>query len=90
MAATTHHGFPVPDPTDEVSKVRIHITDLAEDIDAKVKKITYGVAGDALPAAPREGDIHLTYLPSAVVPPPPPAPEPAAVATPKRSRKATG
>lgn len=61
--ATGHHGFPVPAPTDAVKNVRGHITALADDIDAKVPKITNGPAGDLPPADAREGDIHLTYLP---------------------------
>ena len=92
MATTAHHKFPVPDPSDEVRKVRQHIASLADSIDAKVPKITYGVAGAARPTAPREGDIHLTYLATAVSPAPP-APAPpadATVAAPKRTRKATG
>jgi hypothetical protein len=92
--ATAHHGFPVPAPTDAVKNVRGHITALADDIDAKVPKITHGTASDPLPVGPREGDIHLTYLPSAVVAADAPAPAPpvevVAVASPKKPRKATG
>lgn len=61
--ATGHHGFPVPAPTDKVREVRLHITALAEDIDAKTPKITSGPDGDLPPTGAREGDIHLTYLP---------------------------
>jgi hypothetical protein len=104
MATTAHHKFPVPDPSDEVRKVRVHMKALADDIDAKVKKITYGQAGTAYPASPRDGDIHLTYVdPTPVAPAPPPVvadepvgpgepylTEPATLAAPKRTRKATG
>jgi hypothetical protein len=102
MGTTAHHGFPVPAPTDEARMVRVHMTALADDIDAKVPKITHGTASDPMPVGPREGDIHLTYLPSAVAaaapaPAPPPADAEVAGATevpaaPKkaRTRKATG
>jgi hypothetical protein len=102
MGTTAHHGFPVPAPTDEVRMVRVHIEALADAIDSAVPKVTYGKAGDPLPAGSRDGDIHLTYVdqtPIAPAPPPvPPAPRvdpgdpypPTPAATPKRARKATG
>jgi hypothetical protein len=90
MATTAHHKFPVPDPSDEVRKVRVHMKALADAIDAGTPKITHGTAGDPLPTAPREGDIHLTYLPSAVLAAPAPPPADTSVAAPKRTRKATG
>lgn len=82
MATTAHHKFPVPDPSDEVRKVRSHMQALADDIDAKVPKITYGQAGDPYPVAARDGDIHLTYVDPTPVAPAPPA----AVAAPRRKK----
>lgn len=73
MGVTAHHGFPVPDATAEARLIRVHLTSLANDIDTKMRKITYGDEGTSFPTGARNGDIHLTYIPAAAPAPPPDA-----------------
>jgi hypothetical protein len=62
MGTTAHHGFPFPDGADP-AKPRIYIQGLAEDVDDKTPKITYGTATEPTDPAPREGDLYFQYIP---------------------------
>jgi hypothetical protein len=60
MGATSHRGFPYPEASDPM-KPRVDIKTLADDLDAKSPKITYGT-GAAPTTNVRDGDIHLQYV----------------------------
>jgi len=62
MGTTSHHGFPFPDGADP-AKPRLDITGLAEDLDVKTPKITYGTAVTPSDPSPREGDVYFQYIP---------------------------
>ncbi len=60
MGTTSHRGFPYPEPAD-LMKPRVDITELAQDLDTKLPKITYST-GAAPTTNVRDGDIHLQYV----------------------------
>lgn len=64
MGQTAHRNFPYPDAT-AVNKPRLDITALANDLDTKLYRITYGT-GPAPSSGMRAGDIHLQYSATAL------------------------